>query len=139
MGSCIDGDARTLARVFEREPAEASHLIGQPAAALDDGGVGAPRHDHAPVEGHSARLQHVVHGPLVAVHPRVGIWAHDGVKDNLPAFGLALLGVEKVLGLVQFGTAFVVGAEEFHHPLRRHFLVRFDGEGQLVGIQGKML
>ena len=128
-----NGDARRLSGIVEREPANAAHLIGQPVAQLNHGGIGAPSHSDGATELNGILIQEIVGGLRGAGHPGVGDGAHKSVAHSPAVLVLGGFHVFDVAAHVHTG-AFVGAAEEFHHLARIDMLVGMHGEGQLIHV-----
>ena len=125
------GEPRRLAWVVESYPGHASHGVGKPRAALDDGGVGTPRHTHGADVVHGRVAQRLVERYLVGAHPGVGARAHYGVGHVGGRVGLFGLVFHLEAPAEVEGRAFVVRPQQTRHIGHAHFLRWPDAHGQL--------
>ena len=132
-GTAENGDAWTLARVVQREPADATDGIRQPVPQLRDVRVGAPGHGDGPAEFDRPGGDGVEGVPHGGRQPGVGDRAHHGVSR------VRLVGRPRqldALGHVEV-RAFVSLPVERHHLADVDRLLGLDGERQFVHVVGE--
>ena len=133
--SAEDGESRTLTGIVQRHPCHATNGIRQPRAQLYHRAISAPGHTHRTDILHHRVAHGIVHIDLVGTHPRIGERRDDTVGLTLydRAILLFLVRIWNQMTAAQvLRRTLIITAEQTHHILHTHLLIRLHTERQVL-------